>query len=211
MLYSTKHGWCFIHVPKNGGTSIVKPNRRNKDCEYISQIARPPSVCGSTYHNKWSYYKKLDIVKNLTPVAILRNPWARCLSLYLFNIHEASRKIGHTWAKIDHGRLVHEGFKKAWMPGGFFRDEHGRKFEYIEGGRQWAQDDAQHTWLDGEGKWFRLEDQLEDFCKFTKLPMPRKMNATTHTAYQNYYDDELIEEIRVLYQKDIELGGYTYA
>ena len=93
----------------------------------------------------------------------------------------------------------------------FFRDQHGREYEYMEGGRQWAQDDAQHTWLDGEGKWFRLEDQLEDFCKFTKLPTPRKMNTTTHTSYQNYYDDELAEEIRVLYQKDIELGGYSYA
>ena len=62
----------------------------------------------------------------------------------------------------------------------FFVTSNGREYEYMEGGRQWAQDDAQHTWLNGEGKWFRLEDQLEDFCKQRNFPTPRKMNTTTH-------------------------------
>ena len=206
MLYSKKHGWCFVHVPKNGGTSIVKFNRKNLDCQVIKKT--DPSL--QTYHNKWSYYKHNENLAGLTPVALLRNPWSRCLSIYLYNIKETERNLGSEWADIDHPRLLRDGFKKSWMPNGFFRDEHGREFEYIEGGRQWAQDDAQHTWLDGEGKWFRLEDQLDDFCRFTGLPMPGQVNTTPHTHYREYYDEELVEEIRLLYQADIELGDYSF-
>ena len=133
MLYSPINGWCFVHVPKNGGTSIVKHNRNNQICQFIKVAG------GSTYHNKWSYYKNNERLKGLTPVAILRNPWSRCLSIFLYNIKLTESKLGSEgceWADIDHARLLRDGFKKSWMPGGFFRDEHGREFEYIEGGRQ---------------------------------------------------------------------------
>ena len=40
MLYSSQKGWYFIHVPKNAGTSIVRPNRSNPICECTEPMRR---------------------------------------------------------------------------------------------------------------------------------------------------------------------------
>ena len=55
--------------------------------------------------------------------------------------------------------LVDKGWFQNQMQGGFFVDGHGKEFEYNkETGRAWGQDDDQYSWLDGKGKWFKLED-----------------------------------------------------
>jgi len=204
MLYSSQKEWYFIHVPKNAGTSIVRPNRSNPICECLEPNAE-------VYHNKNDYWSQYEVTKNLTPVAILRNPWDRALSIYTYNLKQTGKNLSQDWAKIDHGRLIYEGFKRSWMPGGFFVDGHGREVEYSkESGRAWGQDDDQYSWLDGKGKWFRMEDQMNDFCQFTGLPIPEKLNTTTRSHYRNYYDKELQSRIADLFARDIELGGYKF-
>jgi len=211
MIYSKEGNWAFVHVPKNAGTSFVKPLRNPKIRKALGVEFLEKGH--SLHHNKWSWWSQFDEVKSLTPMAICRNPWSRALSMYLYNIKNAVANIEEEWARLDHARLSLDGFKRSWMPGGFFVDKHGIDFEYDKNtGRAWAQSDNQCSWLDGSSKkkWFRLEDGLNDFCKFTKLPKPEVLNATVKVNYRDYYDDELVERIGTLFAKDAKLGGYSF-
>lgn len=218
MLYSKKKKWFFVHVPKNAGTAILYPFHR----EVFSEEERKEVVSnrneydlltlvGHHHHNKASYWLQYEELKSLVPVALLRNPWDRALSMYTYNIKETARNLDKEWGKLDHGRLVREGFKRAWMPGGFFVDKHGRKVEYNkETGRAWGQDEDQYSWLDGKGVWFRMEDEMDKFLDYTGLPKPKVINTTVRGDYRNYYDDELKKVIGDLFKRDVELGGYKF-
>ena len=214
MLYNKDKQWAFVHVPKNAGTSIEFPfheysNPDFKNAKREKGVSILPG--GEAHHNKWSFWSKFDEVKNLIPIALLRNPWDRCLSLYTFNLKESAKNLKEDWAKTDHGRLIKEGFKQSWMPGGFFVDGHGNEVEYnLQTRRAWAQDEDQYSWLDGKGKWFRMEDQMEQFCLYTGLAYPDRVNTTARGDYRNYYDDELAERIGDLFARDVALGGYKF-
>lgn len=218
MLYSRKKKWFFVHVPKNAGTSILHPFHREIKSEDERKVVienratqELSTIVGHHHHNKADYWLEYPELANLTPVAILRNPWDRALSIYTYNLKETSRNLHTNWGRLDHGRLIKEGFKRSWMPGGFFVDGHGRETEYNEQtGRAWGQDDDQYSWLDGKGKWFRMEDQLGDFCNYTGLPHPDRINTTKRSHYHNYYDKELVDRIGELFSRDIKLGGYKY-
>ena len=162
-----------------------------------------------TWHNKSNYWLAQAGLTDLTPVAILRNPWARALSLYLFCLEQSSEKIlEQSWI---HQQLIRQGFKGSWMPGGYFVNGHGRSIEYdAKTGRAWAQDDTQASWLHQKTKYFRLEDQLQEACDFMGIDGPSKANTTTHSQYRDYYDDELKERIATLFAEDIKLGGYIF-
>ena len=159
MLYNDSEKWAFVHVPKNAGTAITliadKIRRKNKAIKWME-------MGNFAHHNKWSYWSKIpeffkDYTQRFAP--ILRNPWDRALSIYTYNLKNTAKNLTQEWGKEDHARLIKEGFKRSWMPGGFFVDNYGKEFEYNkQTGRAWGQDDDQFSWLDGEGKWFRLED-----------------------------------------------------
>ena len=88
-----------------------------------------------------------------------------------------------------HGRLLREGLTSSWAPAGFFVDSHGVEAEFNEEtGRQWAQQDEQNSWLpETNPMWFRIEDQMEEFCEYTGIEMPEVDNTSTRGKYQDYY------------------------
>ncbi len=228
MIYSKERGWAFVHVPKNAGTCISAPYlyvrahyaRLTADPKKAELVAQNRKKLGinilpfnqETHHNKWEYWSKFQEVKDLEPVALLRNPWDRCLSLYTFNLRMCGDNLNQEWGRLDHSRLIRDGFKTSWMPGGFFVDDHGRQFEYNKKtGRAWAQGDQQNSWLPEQAKWFRIEDEIEKFCAYTGIEMPKsKQNVTVRGNYRDYYDDELAERISILFKKDIALGNYSF-
>jgi len=218
MLYSKSKGWYFVHVPKNAGTAVlwpfhreVKSEREREEVIANRRNAKLESFASGHHHNKAAFWSRFAELKDLEPVALLRNPWDRALSIYTYNVKYAAKNLNEDWAKTDHGRLIKEGFKQSWMPGGFFVDGHGAEVEYNEKSqRYWAQDDDQFSWLDGKGKWFRVEDQMEEFCLYTGLPFPQRINTTARGDYRDYYDDELVERIGDLFARDIAFGGYKF-
>ena len=209
MLYNKKKGWAFVHVPKNAGTAIIQAaDAMRSEDNSIEWMDRGDSV----YHNKWSYWSQFDELKDLQPVGLLRNPWDRCLSLYTYNVENAAKNLDTDWGRLDHGRLIREGLSNSWCPGGFFVDQHGIETEFNEEtGRQWAQADEQNSWLPQENPmWFRMEVQMEEFCEYTGIDMPEVENTTVRGKYQDYIDSSLETYIHIIYERDIELGGYKF-
>lgn len=227
MIYSPNKKWYFVHVPKNAGSAILRPFCRlgkqvggndeysqdeltanRKKCGYVVYNRN-----GNLNHNKASHWYNHTELKDLTAVGILRNPWARCLSIYLFSVSASARCLNEEWARIDHPILIKQGFKRAWMPGGFFVDSHAKEWEYCEAtGRAWSYEDDQYSWLEGvpRSMWFKMETQMKEFCRFVGMEEPERHNTTSKTDYRNYYDNELAQRISELFPRDITLGGYRF-
>tara|TARA_A200000159_G_scaffold143044_1_gene146985 strand:+ start:364 stop:1026 length:663 start_codon:yes stop_codon:yes gene_type:complete len=220
MLYSKQKKWVFIHVPKNAGTSFKSLFTKCLHTEGISkeeqkQNKKQFNVQGyyqegyDTEHNKWAYWQNVFV--DFTPIAFLRNPWARALSTYMYSLQHAQKNLLKEWGFLDHARLSREGFKGSWMEGGFFVDDHAKEFEQNKKTlRNWQFGDTQASWLNGAGQWFRMEDQQKQFSAYTGTPELPVMNKSTKSNYRLYYDQELIERIRTLFAEDVELGKYNF-
>ena len=44
-----------------------------------------------------------------------KSNWDRALSIYTYNLKQTGKNLSQDWAKIDHGRLISEGFKRSWI------------------------------------------------------------------------------------------------
>lgn len=207
--------WMFVHIPKNGGTSFGLTLKKQKSFSRAKYGLRFLDVGFNRLHNQAdALQEEFKELRSCQPVCLTRNPWARCLSLWTFNIEASVRpdNIIHDWSKTVHCKLAKQGFKRSWMPGGFFRDE-----ENMQDGinhnpnRTWREDDPQHKWMNEDTVHFQLETELDDFYDFVGIPNPSvHSNTSRHHDYHLYYDKQLRNEIAKLYAKDIEMFDYTF-
>ena len=218
VVYSEKDKWFFTHIPKNGGTGFIDSFKAEK-FDGVQRRVRLgidlQKIKFGEIHNpgrdlQAKYYK----LRGLTPICLVRNPWARALSLYTFSLGNCVHEVNYEkrFAIINHSRLLREGFKGSWMPGGFFRDDQNMQngIDHNEG-RTWREDDNQCKWVDEKTKVFKIETELRQMYEFINVPFrASRINASAHYDYKHYYDDELKAEIAKLYKEDIERFGYTF-
>lgn len=207
--------WFFVHIPKNGGTSFSGNIKSAKVLANRKFGIHFQPIHSNEVHNQAGVLReRYPELASCTPVCLVRNPWARCLSLYLFDISSAmmTHSIGQAWSKRVHTRLSREGFKNSWMTNGFFRDDENM-LDGINHNpfRTWRENDPQLSWIDSDTKYFKLETELEAFYDFIGVDYnERRRNMTKHHDYRLYYDDELKKEIRQLYKQDIDVLGYKF-
>ena len=96
----------FIHIPKTGGSSLAAIFEEHDEWRLLAnemdahqsyEIDNTIYEDGKTRHReaKWLWHanesqlKKLTQYKYFQKFAIVRNPWARILSLYLFMLKQA--------------------------------------------------------------------------------------------------------------------------
>lgn len=190
----------FVHIPKTGGTSIMKALRPYglKGSGHI-QLSRELSVHKIGRPKRARY----------TVFCVSRNPWDLVVSNYSYIKMEKSY-----WHSLDgttnYG--VHPDYE-------FVKDLSFKEFVYALKDKKIKSKYntlPQTYWINRKvDKVLRFENLNEDFkalCKevgLDKVELPH-LNKSTHKSYKDFYDDELIEIVRKLYHKDIETFGYEF-
>ena len=190
-------GLIFVHVPKNGGTSIntalygrFMGHFRVRDIERL----RP------------------DLLRSLPSLAVTRNPWARTFSAWSFVRKGAEMTDG---AQISHPQryrvpafATFERFVLDWLPGRDLTRE-----DYVfRPQTQFLLDSRGSVGVRHLG---RIEDP-QSYLPFLEDTLGRKveirhLNRTADPLrYRQAYSDEMTGTIATLYAEDIEMFGYGF-
>jgi hypothetical protein len=188
----------FIHIPKNAGTSILQALDMGTGDGH-----RPWQDYKMVWPKRWYFYFKF---------AVVRNPWERVVSNYLYarmprshyHSHDGSTPFG---PHPDYEILREASFETCveliptlkhhgWLP--------------------------QSHWICGpRGKVMmnylcRYERLAEDFayvCRRLKIKSSLPLlNAsdTNKVRWQDFYDEKTVAKVRRLYAADIETFGYQF-
>jgi hypothetical protein len=210
----------FVHVPKNGGTSITNSLLETGDWKHIfslepALIDMSPRDQGVHVDTKrLRYFPRYD---DFEIISISRNPWSRQLSIFTYWLSQMSRIMNDDlkehpdpdlreyfnqdyspWIKNMHPRLIRDGFK-GWVT--------TKQHEHIMLGPNINWEDEQRT---SKHHWFKLETEMDHLADFLDLQKFQKLNHSSHLHYTEYYDDEMIKIISNVYSGDIERFDYEY-
>jgi len=214
----------FLHIPKNGGTSISSSLLDSGDWkhifslepDYVDMFPKDQSVHMDT--KQLRHFPKYD---DFDLVSVCRNPWSRQLSIFTFWLSQMNRIMNDNlgeyndpdlrkyfshkntnylpWVKNWHPKLIRDGFK-GWIT--------NNQHEHIMIGPNVNWEDEQRT---SKHHWFKLETEMDHLADFLNLQKFEKFNRSAHLHYTEYYDDEMIKIVSNLYSKDIERFDYEYA
>lgn len=215
MIYSPKHNYIFIHIPKTGGTSmaLALENRAARDDIMLGNtpkaVKRRGRVKGITARGRlWKHSMLADLdglvsqdaVARARVFTLVRNPWDRLVSYY----HWLQRQ------NFDHDAVK---IAKAYRFNGFLN--HPKIITSIR-----ANPYGRYvTGIDGQERcdlFLRLEHlaqdlrQLEDLIGLKLTPFPHENRSRSGREYQRYYsalDRQLVEDIAGV---DIERFGYQF-
>lgn len=196
MSLSQKHKSIFIHIPKNGGTSVCDALGMGKSLHYTYKWY------DKNYPDEWEDWFKFTIV---------RNPWDRLVSCYEYAKAEKSywhNNVGEELTPHPDFELIkrisfketvdilykyrgHRILKHAgWLPQVHWLWDDSIKKEFIV------------------DKIYRIEDLSSLEKKFNiKL---KKINVTKKKPYKEYYTPELIDKVSQIYEQDIKTLKYEF-
>lgn len=215
MIYSPKHNYIFIHIPKTGGTSmaLALEARAAKDDIMLGDtpkaIKRRNRVQDAAAAGRlWKHSTLFDIDGLVTPEQVaqariftmVRNPWDRLVSYYHWLqtqnfYHEAVRIAKHS----TFSEFLNHAHTKATLTA----NPYGRYVTGISGSETCD-------------LFVRLEHLNEDLPKLEALidlklsPFPHENSSPRDDGFQGYYsaaDRRLVSQIAAA---DIERFGYSF-
>jgi len=178
----------FIHIPKNGGTSVTSY----------------PNIFFFV-HNRWK-----DINKQITDIntffAVIRNPWARVVSRYVMGIPSYFRLPGDI---MDKHRVSFNSFE------GFLETRHIWVNEWVDPIRSWH---TQYDYVCNEKDVvccdiLKLENIDKELAPYLGMCLKNvvKENVGEYTKdYKEYYNSKSIQIIADWYKKDIDYWGFDF-
>lgn len=212
----------FIHIPKNAGMSIRRsPELKNliidagpkqhKSAKYTQAVKR--TMDGYNDHHGFEHARARDIspevFKKRFAFAIVRNPWERVVSRYLFakKVIENEKKVPASYADVSSFEAFlnerHKWGNKDYM---WHRAVRGwyNQVDYV---------------LDGPGRVdvLRFEHLDEDLKTLfgDKLPegftiKPRNVTGLHEGSYLDFYTPDTADIVERWYAKDIEHFGFDF-
>jgi hypothetical protein len=228
---SKKYPLVFFHIPKNAGKSICDALTIDKEFHppHLNQTVLLPNDIKNSYtEEKW---------RGLTKFTIIRNPWARMVSLYHFRKKENDLliRLQHKglW-EPKNGDSTQKGWDfKKWLltpeVAGVqnhdvfinFREILKNNPQYSNGFRSMAEYLNQIdliTGLSGELfvdyiiKFENLNNEFNSMFEHLGLEAPKLpvINSSSHKTYNEYYDSETKDFVYNLFKKDINYFNYEF-
>jgi hypothetical protein len=212
-MISNKHKFIFTHIPKTAGKSIRAILEQH--CEPKNRIGSHVTclkLCNGDYVNltyPWEEYFSFTVV---------RNPWARMLSLYFHNKKRYTDKIDQYSRDYNFSEYIEqiccEFVKISYTMSQlyFFTDgihnSPPHKQLYLQRNRKVKFDRIFAQWYKFEElneTWFEICEKIG--IKYQKLP---HIDKGKHSHYTEYYDTDSIESIRYMFEDEINFLGYEY-
>lgn len=218
----------FIHIPKNGGMTI----RKNQQIRRQVLLASPDNHKSREYtrgleekmahtkdhqgyeHARWRDWKQ-DLKETHQAVAIVRNPWDRVCSRYMFakkvmeyegtqpesyadvSSFESFLEERHKWGEQEY--MWHRAIR-GWYPAfDHVSDEEGNNRCHILRFENYSQDVKLYFGL------------LTDPEPRNVTRVPNDKGKTGYgTSYRDIYTKETIQIVADWYKKDIEYWGFDF-
>lgn len=207
----------FLHVPKNGGTSIraalakIWPDRTSVDSiDERERTSRHPA-----YANHFPFWliemakwPEKESILECQPFLVIRNPWERMVSLY----HHRLRKIdmsyqGQPRNSPEDKEALRQGFNH-WL----IKTPHPGDMALTQRSQlSWGYDlkGAQRADI------LRFEHLAEDFQKYAmrwqeRVRLPILNDGGGSKGYRGQYTQEGIDHVANYFRSDIDFGRYTF-
>ena len=227
MPISHKHQYIFVHIPKNGGTSFgtmmeVYPGDRrveNRDLLVGPISSEDLKAHGflSPVLDHLTAKQLLEIIpeqtfSNYFKFAIVRNPWDRMLSQYLFGVKyfgyaeqgETNRESG----LADFLNSIADPQSEKRLAN---ISDHGLSFSR-QTQLSFIADENDDLLVDFVARFENLENDflvIRDRAGFATKNLPY-LNATKHAHYSEYYNEESKHIVEELFARDIDFFGYRF-
>jgi hypothetical protein len=216
-MYSKQHRLVFVHIPKNGGTSIelfftgydwITRNAQEYAIYQAERALYTEHWGGTLCEKNWSYFQERVREKHATQneliaqlgretwndsfrFTIVRNPWARVLSVYDHGVRAAPWHMAKTFA--------------VWLAQREPLDHMGQPVF-----REWVSDWSD---LDFIGRFERLEDDFA--CLLTALGLPQATLPAESHGSSGQHDPAAYDETsrRIIADRcgaQIERFGYRF-
>lgn len=179
------HNFVFVHIPKTGGTSIVRTFSLPREHKMALDLR------GRIGSRRWERRFKF---------AFVRNPWDRAVSSFHFACIRNSRYIALTFSDWLQLAYVERHPLYFDLPHSF-----SPQFD-------WISDSLDNVIIDFVGRFENLQQDFATICQRIGRPvttLPR-LNPTEHQEYRYYYKDKDAEIIAQWYKKDIDYFGYAF-
>lgn len=207
MIVSHRNKFIFVAVPKTGGHSVreaLRPHLGPEDLEQASLFVQKsfpfPELSALKHgHIGLSEVRPFlgeGIFKSYLKFAFIRNPFDRFVSYCSF----MTRHQGH-FDRDPRGTMRHFLFDLRPLYHVHFQPQ-------------------SRLLVDGEGRLLTdflghvesMQADFDEICLRVGVPATplERMNSSRRGEYKQYYDQELIDGVASLYERDLNLFGYSF-
>ena len=216
----------FIHIPKNGGTSlrhtksnIIVNNYGNAqalDKKDVAKELAKVDLKPSFGHARLRDFEP-EFVKKYQPFCIIRNPWDREVSKYKFLLHAQKNKSPKTKNRRDlFSEYSHDSDGTSVLS---FKDYLDMRVKFRNVPYTWLHA-IENFWsqksyiVDHDGQInahvLRFENYDDDIQNYLGIKITEKANQMKKDDYRKYYISDTYDIVADLYKEDIEYFDFEF-